>query len=97
MLMQLVYCSRPTSTPTELVASLLPLSTNNNRNKNITGLIITCEHFIMQVIEGERNDINYLYNKIVSDPRHTDVTLLRYNTQANREFGDWHLVHRWRA
>lgn len=47
----------------------------------------------MQVIEGERNDINYLYNKIVNDPRHTDVTLLRYNTQTNREFGDWHLVH----
>lgn len=92
MLMQLVYCSRPTMPSTDLIASLAPLNAAN-KNKDITGLIVTCDNFIIQAIEGHRTDVNELYARIVKDSRHTDVTLLRYNTITSREFGSWHLVH----
>jgi hypothetical protein len=43
----------------------------------------------MQVLEGGRSAVNRLYNRIVVDPRHTDVELLAYDEISERRFAGW--------
>jgi hypothetical protein len=43
----------------------------------------------MQVLEGGRDAVNALYNKIVRDARHRDIALLHYEEVAERKFAGW--------
>jgi hypothetical protein len=43
----------------------------------------------MQVLEGGRDAVNALYNKIVRDSRHRDIALLHYEEVAERKFAGW--------
>jgi hypothetical protein len=43
----------------------------------------------MQVLEGGRLAVNDLYNHIVRDPRHQQVTLLHYQEISERRFAGW--------
>ncbi|MGE5117002.1 MAG: BLUF domain-containing protein, partial [Betaproteobacteria bacterium] len=43
----------------------------------------------LQVLEGGRDAINRLYNRIVVDPRHRDVVLLSYAEITERRFAGW--------
>ena len=43
----------------------------------------------MPVLEGGRMAVNALYNKIVADPRTTDVGLLDYAESRERRFAGW--------
>ena len=44
----------------------------------ITGVLCHGGDVFMQVLEGGRDAVNALYNKIVRDARHHDVALLHY-------------------
>ena len=43
----------------------------------------------MQVLEGGRDVVSALYNRIANDPRHTDVILLQYEEITERRFAGW--------
>jgi len=43
----------------------------------------------LQVLEGGRTAVNRLYNRIVTDPRHSDVELLAYEEIDERRFAGW--------
>jgi hypothetical protein len=43
----------------------------------------------MQVLEGGRGAVNRIYNRIASDPRHSDVELLSYEEIDERRFAGW--------
>ena len=43
----------------------------------------------LQVLEGGRSAVNKLYNRIVTDARHTQVELLRYEEIEERRFASW--------
>jgi len=43
----------------------------------------------MQIIEGEREIIQSLYNVIRQDPRHEQVTTLEEGEQTGKNFPDW--------
>ena len=43
------------------------------------------------MLEGSREEINRLYNKIVADKRHTDVVLLDYQEIEQRRFASWRM------
>lgn len=47
----------------------------------------------MQVIEGERPQINNLYRNIIRDTRHRNCTLLRYSEIRSRDFSDWSMAY----
>jgi hypothetical protein len=49
---------------------------------------------IIQVIEGEDDDVLQLYENIKADPRHKDVTLLSKDPIINRQFPDWQMGFR---
>jgi hypothetical protein len=90
MLVRLIYCSRavPAMDPEEL-HTILRVSRANNTRHGITGVLCFYEGFFVQVLEGGRAAVNALYNRVVADARHRDVTLLGYEQIAERRFAGW--------
>ena len=90
MLVRLLYASRavPAVDQDELVA-ILRKSKANNPEAGVTGVLCFSEGIFLQVLEGGRDAVNALYNRIASDSRHTDVTLLCYEEIGERRFAGW--------
>ncbi len=90
MLVRLVYASRAVSAvdQEELVA-ILRKSKANNPSLGITGVLCFSEGIFLQALEGGRSTVNQLYNRIVADPRHTQVELLVYAEIGERRFAGW--------
>jgi hypothetical protein len=90
MLVRLLYASRavPAIDQEELVA-ILKKSKANNPALGVTGVLCFSEGIFMQVLEGGRSAVNKLYNKIATDPRHTQVELLCYQEIGERHFAGW--------
>lgn len=90
MLIRLLYASRAAEALTqEVIESILAQSREHNPALGITGILCWSGDIFMQVLEGGREAVNHLYNEIVRDPRHRDVTLLYYQEISERHFAGW--------
>ncbi|RVT85989.1 BLUF domain-containing protein [Inhella crocodyli] len=90
MLVRLIYASRVGAQFGEGdLATVLRQSRQHNPANGITGLLCHADGVFIQVLEGGRDAVNALYNRVVSDPRHRDVTLLAYEEVAERRFAGW--------
>ena len=90
MLVRLMYASRAVpSVDQERLLDILRKSKANNPGLGITGVLCFSEGIFLQVLEGGRDAVNRLYNRIASDSRHTDVTLLSYEEIGERRFAGW--------
>jgi hypothetical protein len=92
MLVRLMYASRAREgLDAEESAAILRQSRANNPRQGITGVLCLCPAgpIFIQALEGGREAVNALYNRIVRDPRHHDVTLLRYEDISERRFAGW--------
>ena len=92
MLVRLMYASRTTAPlDSEAMHALLRQCTENNPTQGVTGLLCHCSSngIFMQALEGGRSAVNRLYNRIATDPRHTDVLLLSYEDITERRFAGW--------
>ena len=90
MLVRLMYASRAAEAVNqeELVA-ILRKSKANNPSVGITGVLCFSGGIFLQALEGGRTAVNQLYNRIVSDPRHSQVELLCYEEIGERRFAGW--------
>ena len=90
MLVRLMYASRAVpAVDQEALVSILRKSKANNPGTGITGVLCFSEGIFLQVLEGGRAAVNQLYNRIATDPRHSDVTLLCYEEIGERRFAGW--------
>ena len=90
MLVRLLYASRakePLSP--EVIDAILQASRKGNPAAGVTGLLCHSGDVFMQVLEGGRDVVSELYNRIANDPRHTDVILLHYEEITERRFAGW--------
>ena len=90
MLVRLMYASRaaPAVDQEERLA-ILKKSKANNPKSGVTGALCFSEGIFLQVLEGGRNAVSQLYNRIASDSRHRDVVLLNYDEIEERRFAGW--------
>ncbi|MEW5882547.1 MAG: BLUF domain-containing protein, partial [Pseudomonadota bacterium] len=89
-LVRLLYASRTADAVThEVIESILAQSRKHNPELGITGILCHGSDVYMQVLEGGRDAVNGLYNKIVRDKRHRDVVLLHYEEVPERRFAGW--------
>jgi Sensors of blue-light using FAD len=90
MLVRLLYASRAVGAvdQDELLA-ILRKSKSANPQHGITGVLCLSDGIFLQVLEGGRTAVNALYNRIVADPRHTDIELLLYQEIGERRFAGW--------
>ncbi len=93
MLVRLLYASRSQGPiADDTVSRILAQSRKNNPEFGVTGVLCVCQGDVfMQVLEGGRNEVNQLYERVVKDERHTDVTLLHYSEVDERRFSGWRM------
>ena len=92
MLVRLMYASRAVpNLDNEEVAAILRKSRAANTREGLTGALCLCNsgRLFIQVLEGGREAVSRRYNRIVADPRHTDVTLLQFSEVGERRFAGW--------
>ncbi len=61
-----------------------------NQSRNITGLLLYHQESFLQLMEGSRAEVEYVFeHRIKRDGRHTEVTLLLNRVVSERNFPDW--------
>lgn len=90
MLHQIVYVSKPTRSMTlSEVRELIIKAQINNHFKDLTGILLFDGDTFLQVLEGPKDTVMALFEKIERDPRHTQFTSLMERTIPQRDFGNW--------
>jgi Sensors of blue-light using FAD len=71
------------------LSELLKVSRVNNQAKAITGMLLYGNSSFIQVLEGNSEDIEFIYSVIQADTRHTNVTRILSGKINKRNFPDW--------
>ena len=79
-LVQLLKESKDWNDPHQLTGMLVYLQ---------GGLLSKNEGRFMQIIERDKNEIDYIFEKIKKDSRHQQVTVLHYEPINERDFENW--------
>jgi hypothetical protein len=93
-LCRLVYYSlnRIQGSEAELTAeveTILESARRNNAVVGVTGALIFNAGMFAQVLEGNRPDVEFTFERIQRDVRHGDVQVLAFEETANRAFPSW--------
>lgn len=87
---RLVYYSEPTQLLDQNdIRAILEHSITFNKVKDITGVLVYNENYFMQLLDGERDEVNALYNRIIQDSRHKNVRLIHYGSLVGQRFTEW--------
>jgi len=90
MLVRLLYASQAAEpAPEGLIEAILQQARRNNPDLGVTGVLCHGGDMFLQALEGGRDSVNALYNRIVCDRRHRRVTLLVYEEILERRFAGW--------
>ncbi len=71
---------------------ILKVSRENNLSRDVTGLLLYKGGNFMQVLEGDENVVLDLYEKIKTDPRHADVSIISKEQIQARQFHAWEMA-----
>lgn len=86
----LIYNSAATQPMNEAdLVALLEHARNHNAAIDVTGMLLYHDHCFFQVLEGPRDDVHALADRIEQDPRHTQMTVIIDEPIHKRSFGEW--------
>ena len=86
----LIYRSKATEDiDTELLAEIEEASSRNNRERGVTGILVANRRAFLQLLEGDREDVGHVFQRIVKDARHSEIEIICFNRVAERSFEDW--------
>ena len=90
MLYELLYTSVARWKMSSLeLTELLEQSRKKNLKLNITGLLVYYSGEFIQVLEGEKNTVLKLYDRIANDERHTSIKTFWEGSISERGFSKW--------
>ena len=93
MLVRLLYVSQPVGPVTTTVTTqILEKSIIYNKRENITGVLCQGSGLWLQVLEGERHQVNILYSRIMASRHHNSIELLSMEEITHRQFGQWSMA-----
>jgi hypothetical protein len=89
-LYRLIYSSQaiPTLQPQDL-KDILDASEKNNPKRGITGLLCYGKPAFLQILEGDRQQVNETYHYIVTDKRHHSPRIIECTPIKQRIFETW--------
>ena len=61
----------------------------NNQRLDLTGMLAFNSRVFLQALEGDRDTVNALYAKLMRDPRHTRLAILKLGTIEERMWSGW--------
>lgn len=95
-LLRLVYASKVNFEPSAsgnaldpVVAEILSQSRRNNDPRNIGGVLCYGDGYFFQCLEGDHSAVERLYDRLLEDDRHKNVTLLSKRPVSQRMFKLW--------
>lgn len=75
------------------IQKMLEKARRFNEEQGITGCLLYHQGEFLQYLEGNQVRVLQLYDKIKSDPRHTDVVLLSHGNRPERRFEQWEMAY----
>ena len=94
MLVQCLYASRQSGQiDVQKIDLILEQSRRNNPRQGITGILCYTTDVFIQVLEGGRDEVCELFNRIFRDDRHLDLRILVYEEISERRFTNWTMGH----
>jgi hypothetical protein len=95
VLYRIVYMSRATDFLTDLeVENLATQAGERNEAHSINGLLLFDGRRFMQAIEGDKNSVQTLMERIGADDRHESIVIVSEGRAARRKFSDWSLCYK---
>lgn len=87
---QLIYISAANRDFSEQeLEELLAKARANNASLGITGMLLFHEGSFIQALEGPKDKVQALYEKIAEDDRHTETVVLYKGDQEEPDFESW--------
>lgn len=71
------------------LAKIVNVSRKNNQPLGITGCLLYQDGYFMQLLEGGREDVLELMERVSLDPRHRNVQIVAQGKVPRRLFLDW--------
>jgi hypothetical protein len=71
------------------IQGILDIAQSNNDERYITGFLAHNGRCFMQALEGERNEVQEIYERIAQDCRHTGIAQIIGEPVERRAFPDW--------
>lgn len=90
---QIAYVSKATNKITiGEIPVLMETSRRNNLANNITGILLVEWPYFLQVVEGSKDDVINLLNKLYDDDRHQELKVIYERSFSDeREFARWQM------
>lgn len=94
MIEQLIYTSRAAKEMSQKdVDAVLDVARRSNQELGITGfLLYDGEHFV-QLLEGDREHVEQVFDKISGDTRHSGIQALICQQAESRTFSNWSMAY----
>ena len=90
MLFHLVYVSTASAPMDDReLAALLEQARDRNARNNITGMLLFKDGRFIQLLEGQEEDVQRIFDSVRRDERHHGVRVLWSRYAQYREFPDW--------
>jgi hypothetical protein len=71
------------------IHDILIESVANNRRDDVTGALIHDDKWFAQALEGPETMVSATFERILRDPRHADVRLIKMQPVPARRFAAW--------
>lgn len=89
-LVHMIYCSAARSVvEPQALRELLDTCRRNNAERGITGVLLYRDGSFFQILEGERQQVEAMYERIGRDQRHFLVSKIIMEPIDRRDFGAW--------
>lgn len=94
MIYQLVYVSTAAYPLSDReLNSLVADAVRKNKTLGITGMLLYREPYFLQLLEGDEEYVEKLFETIKADTRHDNLFVLTRGKVAAREFEHWAMAH----
>src|SRR5258708_1228591 len=71
------------------IHDILIESVANNRRDDVTGALIHDDKWFAQALEGPETKVSATFERILRDPRHAEVRLIKMQPIPTRRFAAW--------
>ncbi len=76
----------------EHIKEILEKSNLNNKKEGISGILVYCNKHFFQIIEGDREAVTELFQRIQIDSRHDNIVKIQEGYIEHRQFDNWNMA-----
>lgn len=74
------------------IEQILSVARQRNQAHQVTGALLYSDGFFIQVLEGQLQEVEDIFESIQCDTRHRNIAVLHYNKIDQRSFADWSMA-----